>query len=96
LPAKARFFKPNKCFDFTQIAPAELAAAFAEQLLLPGQRMRRDGLEIVVLRGPVQQAAETAVSATIVMMSPGRRGAYETAKLRMEMRRTASMVSSTE
>src|SRR6267142_77828 len=36
------------------------------------------------------------VSATMVMISPGLRGAYWTAKLRPETRRTASMVSSTE
>jgi hypothetical protein len=36
------------------------------------------------------------VSATMLMMSPGRRAAYETAKFRPDTRRTASMVSSTE
>src|SRR5882724_3631052 len=36
------------------------------------------------------------VLATMVMISPALRGAYRTAKLRAETRRTASMVSSTE
>jgi hypothetical protein len=51
------------------------AAAVAEQLLFPGQRMGGDGLEIVELRRPVQRARMRLVSATMVMMSPGRRGA---------------------
>jgi len=62
----------------------DLVAALAEQFLFPRQRVGGDGLEIVVLRRPVQRSPMRLVSATMVMISPGLRGAYWTAKLRPE------------
>ena len=72
------------------------AVALLEQLLFPRQRMRRDGFRSAYCGVQSSVLAMRLVSAIMVMMSPGRRGAVCTAKLRPETRRTASMVSSTE
>src|SRR5580704_12758033 len=38
----------------------QLAMALAEQLLFPGQRVRGNGIEVVVSRRPVERAADAA------------------------------------
>src|SRR6266576_1457145 len=62
LPAMAGFFKPNRGLRgmrfLSRSCLLRVAAAFAEQFLFPCQRVRGDGIEMVVLRGPIQGRAD--------------------------------------